>query len=127
MSTVETAARASLRADGRFCVVVGALVALFAGRLADPLGLSLWLTVAAGLVALAWGIFVLRLSGAPRWLRALTGVLAANYAGGFGLAVFALTPRGARLRLFLAGLAGLAVLWFAVTQSILRLNAGTAM
>ena len=127
MSAVETAARRSLRIDGWFCVVVGALVALAAPSIADPLGLPLWLTLLAGLATVTWGVFVLRLSGRPRWLSALTWVLAANYVAGLGLAAFALTPGGARLRLFLAGLGALAVLWFAVTQSIIRLNAGASV
>ena len=123
VSITETAARTSLRTDGRFCVVVGALVALASPSLADPLGLPLWLTVLVGLVSAAWGVWLHRLAGSEQWVTAITGVAIVNFAAGIGLAAFALTPGGARLRLFMGGLVALAVLWFAVTQAIIRWNA----
>ncbi len=123
MSLPETAARASLRSDGRFCIVVGAVATGASGELAEPLGLSVWLTVVVGLAAIVWGVFVHRLSRSVHWSRALAGVAGANFASGMGLAVFALTPGGARLRLFAGGLLALAVLWYAVSQAIIRWNA----
>jgi hypothetical protein len=73
-------------------------------------------------VAVAWGVFVHRLSRTERWVDAVTAVAGANFVAGLGLAVFALTPGGARLRLFVGGLLSLTVLWFAVTQAIIRWN-----
>jgi hypothetical protein len=122
VSLTETAARTSLRSDGRFCVVIGAIVVLASPAIGEPLGLSVWLTAAVGLVTVAWGVFVHRLSRTERWVDAVTAVAGANFVAGLGLAVFALTPGGARLRLFAGGLLSLAVLWFAVTQAIIRWN-----
>ena len=125
MRITETAARASLRSDGRFCVVVGAIAAVASPALAEPLGLAVWLTAVVGVAAIVWGVFVHRLSRSQEWVRSVTGVAAANFLAGMGLAVFALTPGGARLRLFTGGLLALAVLWYAVTQAIIRWNVAT--
>ena len=122
MSVAETAARNSLRSDGRFCIAVGAVLALASPAVAEPLGLAVWLTAAAGLATVAWGVFVHRLSRTVQWVNAVTAVAAANFVAGLGLAVFALTPGGARLRLFLGGLLSLAVSWYAVSQAIIRWN-----
>lgn len=67
-------------------------------------------------------MFVHRLSASQQWITAITAVAGANFVAGMGLAVFALTPGGARLRLFAGGLLALAVLWYAVTQAIIRWN-----
>lgn len=122
MSAEEAAARASLRSDGRFCVAVGAIVALTSPVVAEPLGLPVWLTAAVGLATVAWGVFVHRLSRIEQWVSAVTGVCVANFVAGLGLAVFALTPGGARLRLFAGGVLALAVLWYAAGQAIIRWN-----
>ncbi len=122
MSLAETAARASLRSDGRFCVVIGAAAALTSQAIAEPFGLDVWQTTVVGLATVAWGIFVHRLSITEQWVTAVSAVAGANFVAGLGLAVFALTPGGARLRLFVGGLLSLAVLWFAVTQAIIRWN-----
>ena len=52
----------------------------------------------------------------------MTAVAGTNFVAGLGLTVFALTPGGARLRLFVGGLLSLTVLWFAVSQAIIRWN-----
>ncbi len=122
VGVTEQAARASLRADGRFCVAVGTVIALAATALAEPLGMPVWLTVLVGLASVAWGVWVFRLARSERWVTAITVVAVANFVAGIGLAVFALAPGGARLRLFLGGLAALAVLWFSLSQAIIRWN-----
>ena len=122
MSVSATAARNSLRSDGRFCVTVGTVLALASPAVAEPLGLAVWLTAAVGLATVAWGVFVHRLSHSAAWVNVVTAAAAANFVAGLGLAVFALTPGGARLRLFLGGLLSLAVLWYAVTQTVIRWN-----
>ena len=55
-------------------------------------------------------------------MTALTVVAVSNFVVGTGLAVSAFAPGGARLRLFLGGLAALAVLWFSLSQAIIRWN-----
>lgn len=122
MSITETAARASLRRDATFCIVVGSVVTVAAASLAEPLGLPVWLVLAGGLVSAAWGVWLRRLARSEQWVAAITGVAIVNFVAGLGLAAFALTPGGARLRLFLGGLLSLSVLWFAVTQAIVRWN-----
>ena len=122
VSVTEQAARASLRADGRFCVIVGTVIVLASTALAEPLGIPVWLTVLAGLASIAWGVWVFRLARSERWVTAITVVAVSNSVAGIGLAVFALMPGGARLRLFIGGLAALAALWFSVTQAIIRWN-----
>lgn len=122
MSVTESAARNSLRSDGRFCIVVGVVLAFASRVVAEPLGLPTWLTLVAGLATVAWGMFVSRLARVSEWVNAVTVVAGVNFLAGIGLAVFALTPGGARLRLFVGGLLSLAVLWFAVTQAIIRWN-----
>ena len=122
MSVAEAAARASLRSDGRFCIIVGVVAAVASQAIAEPLGLAGWLVAVIGTGSIAWGVFVHRLSASQRWMTAITAVAGANFMVGMGLAVFALTPGGARLRLFAGGLLALAVLWYAVTQAIIRWN-----
>ena len=122
MSVPENAARNSLRSDGRFCIAAGAVLALASPAVAEPLGLAVWLTAVLGLATIAWGVFVHRLSRTHQWVSAVTAVAGANFVAGLGLAVFALTPGGARLRLFGGGLLSLAVLWYAVTQALIRWN-----
>ena len=122
VSVAEQAARESLRRDGLFCVVVGSVVAVASPSLAGPLGTPLWLTVLVGLASAAWGVWLVRLARSEKWVTAITGVAILNFVAGLGLAVFALTPGGARLRLFVGGLLSLAVLWFAVTQAVVRWN-----
>ena len=103
-------------------MAVGTVIALAATALAEPLGMPVWLTVLVGLAAVAWGVWVFRLAGSERWVTAITVVAVATVVAGIGLAVFALAPGGARLRLFLGGLAALAVLWFSLSQAIIRWN-----
>lgn len=122
MNVAETAARRSLRSDGRFCVGVGAALALASPSIAEPLGLEAWLTALVGAATVVWGVFVYRLARTEQWVNALTSVAGANFVVGLGLGVFALTPGGARLRLFVGGLLSLAVLWYAVSQAIIRWN-----
>jgi hypothetical protein len=101
---------------------VGAIVALTFPVAAEPLGLPVWLAAAVGLATGAWGVFVHRRSRTERWVGALTAVAGANFVIGLGLAVFALTPGGARLRLFGGGVLSLAFLWYAAGQAIIRWN-----
>lgn len=112
-----------MRSDGRFCVAVGAVLALASPSVAEPLGLDVWAILLVGVATVVWGVYLFRLSRTASWVRAVTAVAGANFVAGLGLAVFALTPGGARLRLFTGGLLSLAVLWFAVTQAVIRWNA----
>ena len=101
---------------------MGTMIVLASTALAEPLGMPVWLTVLAGLASVAWGVWVFRLARSERWVPAITVVAVSNFVAGIGLAVFALMPGGARLRLFIGGLVALSALWFSVTQAIIRWN-----